>query len=209
MIYMTLFHQHDIFKHLLVYCSKALPQPEKINAERKCWAAGQICCIIHHLCFQSLLLVCLFCNAKADIIYLYWCFSMCVPRESNPWPWRCECQLSWMPMTWICFQKVNDLQPFILLDTTFFQSKSQKLHPLLWAFRYANRVCVPPILHPPVMSWVISGGVYDSVIKRPEPTDVMWAVCLRATKAAQMSLFRLPIATILQALINRWYALFT
>ncbi len=82
-------------------------------------------CIIHHLCFQSLLLVCLFCNAKADIIYLYWCFSMCVPRESNPWPWRSECQLSWMPMTWICFQKLNDLQPFILLDTTFSNLKAK------------------------------------------------------------------------------------
>ncbi len=102
---MTLFHQHDIFKHLLVYCSKVSPQPEKINVESKCWAAGQMCCIIHHLCFQSLLLVCLFCNANADIIYLYCCSSMYVPRESNPWPWRSECQLSWMPMTWICFQK--------------------------------------------------------------------------------------------------------
>lgn len=37
----------------------------------------------------------------------------------------------------------------------------------------------------------------------------MQGVCLRATKAPQMSLFRHPIATVLQALINRCYALFT
>jgi len=59
------------------------------------------------------------------------------------------------------------------------------------------------------MSRVISGGVYDSAIKRPELTGVMQGVCLRATKAAQMSLFRYPFTTVLQALINRCYALFT
>lgn len=134
---MTLFHQHDIFKHLLVYCSKVSPQPEKINVESKCWAAGQMCCIIHHLCFQSLLLVCLFCNAKADIIYLYCCSSMYVPRESYPWPWRSECQLSWMSMTWICFQK-GDL--FYLIQ--LFSNPKAKNYTHFCEFSGMPTVCV-------------------------------------------------------------------
>lgn len=125
------------------------------------------------------------------------------------------CQLSWMPMTWIWFQKnwrwmiCNHLFYVILLYTLFFQFKKQKLRPLLRAFRYVTHVYVPPILHPPMLSWVISGGVYDSAIKHPEPTGIMRAVHPRTTKAAQMSLFKKPITRVLQALINRCYALFT